>query len=163
KGARRDDYARLGALAHRAHGARGSERAAPRRMGAHAEGGRAARRHPRRGRRARKSVRDGRVERVRQRRAQRDRRLARPQGRRSPMMDVDFVAPDLRRLEAATQAELVACAIWEDERPMTGLAGLLDWRLAGRLSRLARDGFLAGTLGEVLFVPGRPRLPFEKV
>ena len=46
---------------------------------------------------------------------------------------------------------------------MRGLAGLLDWRLAGRLSILARDGFLVGEVGEVLFVPGRPRLPFEKV
>jgi hypothetical protein len=46
---------------------------------------------------------------------------------------------------------------------MCGLAGLVDWRLAGRLSRLAHEDFLKGELGEVLFVPGRPRLRFEKV
>jgi hypothetical protein len=77
-------------------------------------------------------------------------------------MDLRFVPPDLRRLEAAG-GEMIACGIWSDERPLPGLAGLLDWRLAGRLSRLARDHFLAGSLGEVMFVPGRPRLPFDKV
>jgi hypothetical protein len=79
------------------------------------------------------------------------------------MIELHFVPPDLRRLDALAQTELVACGVWEDERPMTGLAGLLDWRLGGRLSHLAREGFLTGALGEALFVPGRPRLPFEKV
>jgi hypothetical protein len=77
-------------------------------------------------------------------------------------MELRFVAPDLRRLDDA-QAEVVACGMWEDERPLTGLAGLLDWRLAGKLSKLARDGFIEGKLEEVLFVPGRPRLGFDKV
>jgi hypothetical protein len=77
-------------------------------------------------------------------------------------MEFRFVPPDLRRLDDAS-AELLACCVWSDQRPMRGLAGLLDWRLAGRLSMLARDGFLLGELGELLFVPGRPRLKFEKV
>jgi hypothetical protein len=77
-------------------------------------------------------------------------------------MDFRFATPGLRGLDETT-AELLACGVWEDERPMRGLAGLLDWRLAGRLSALARDGFLKGELGEVLCVPGRPRLPFDKV
>lgn len=77
-------------------------------------------------------------------------------------MDFRFVPPELGKLDDVS-AELVACSIWQDERPLTGLAGLLDWRLAGRLSKLARESFLAGQLGEVLFLPGRPRLPFDKV
>jgi hypothetical protein len=77
-------------------------------------------------------------------------------------MDLRFVPPDLRRLDEAG-AELLACCIWSDQWPMRGLAGLLDWRLAGRLSALAREAFLLGELGEVLCLPGRPRLPFEKV
>lgn len=77
-------------------------------------------------------------------------------------MDLNFVAPDLRKLDE-TSAELLACAIWRDERPMRGLAGLLDWRLAGRLSRLQSNDYLLGDLGEVLCIPGRPRLPFDKV
>jgi hypothetical protein len=73
-----------------------------------------------------------------------------------------YVAPDLRALDGLT-ADVIACAIWEDRRPMMGLAGLLDWRLAGRLSTLAKEGFATGARGEAVLVPGRPRLPFEKV
>jgi len=78
------------------------------------------------------------------------------------MLDLRFVARDLRRLDEVS-AEVVACGIYRDERPLTGLAGLLDWRLAGRLSRLARQGFLLGEVGELLAVPVRPRLPFDKM
>lgn len=73
-----------------------------------------------------------------------------------------YVAPDLRALDGIS-ADVIACAIWEDCHPMMGLAGLLDWRLAGRLSKLAKAGFASGARGETLLVPGRPRLPFEKV
>src|SRR5215467_1478978 len=77
-------------------------------------------------------------------------------------MELRLLPPDMRRLDEPG-AELLACTIWSDERPMRGLAGLLDWRLAGRLSQLARAGFLEGRLGEVLMVPGRPMTSFEKV
>jgi len=73
-----------------------------------------------------------------------------------------FVAPDLRELDLST-AELLACCIWSDVRPVRGTAGLLDFRLAGRLSGLSRERFMGGARGEVLCVPGRPKLPFEKV
>ena len=78
------------------------------------------------------------------------------------MVDLRFVAPDLRRLDEAG-SEVVVCGIWKDERPFSGLACLLDWRLAGRLSRLAKKGFLVGDVGEVLVIPARPRLPFDKL
>lgn len=78
------------------------------------------------------------------------------------MVDLRFVARDLRRLDEVT-AEVVACGIYRDERPLAGLAGLLDWRLAGRLSRLAKQEFLLGDVGELLAVPVRPRLPFDKI
>ncbi len=77
-------------------------------------------------------------------------------------MELKIVPPDLRRLDE-TSAEIVACGVWEDRWPMRGLAGLLDWRLAGRLSELAKAGFLKGEHGEALLVPGRPRVPYEKV
>jgi len=78
------------------------------------------------------------------------------------MLDLRFVARDLRRLDE-TSAEVIACGIYRDARPMTGLAGLVDWRLCGQLSRLAKQGFLLGEVGEVLAVPVRPRLPFDKL
>lgn len=73
-----------------------------------------------------------------------------------------FVEPDLRAIDT-TSAEVIACSVFADERPMRGLAGLLDWRLAGRLSALAKTDFLTGAEDEVVLVPGRPHLPFEKV
>ena len=77
-------------------------------------------------------------------------------------MDLRFVSPDMRRLDEAS-AELLACTVWSDERPLRGMAGLLDWRLAGRLSALVKAGYLGGALGEVLMLPGKPGLPFEKL
>lgn len=78
------------------------------------------------------------------------------------MVDLRFVPRALRHLDE-TSAEVVACCIYRDERPLSGLAGLLDWRLSGRLSRLAKQGFLLGEVGEVLAMPVRPRLPFDKL
>ncbi len=72
------------------------------------------------------------------------------------------MAPDLRRLDE-TSVELCACGFFRDERPVRGLAGLLDWRLAGRLSALLASGFVRGDPGEALLVPGKPQLPFEKL
>ena len=46
---------------------------------------------------------------------------------------------------------------------MRGFAGLLDWRLGGRLSALLAAGFVTGEAGEALLVPGKPHVPFEKV
>jgi hypothetical protein len=77
-------------------------------------------------------------------------------------VELRFVPPELRRLDEAN-VELCACAIWSDERPMRGFAGLLDWRLAGRLSALLKSGFLRGDFGETLLVPGKPHVAFEKV
>lgn len=77
-------------------------------------------------------------------------------------MDLHFLPPDLRRLDDAS-VELCACTIWSDERPMRGFAGLLDWRLGGRLSGLLKSDFARGEIGEALLVPGKPHVPFEKV
>jgi hypothetical protein len=77
-------------------------------------------------------------------------------------MEIRFLAPELRGLDGAN-VELCACAIWSDERPMRGLAALLDWRLGGRISALLKSGFFEGALGDALLVPGKPHVPFEKV
>lgn len=77
-------------------------------------------------------------------------------------MDIRFLAPELWRLDEAN-VELCACTIWSDQRPAGGFAGLLDWRLGGRLSALMASGFVSGEEGETLLVPGKPHVPFEKV
>lgn len=78
------------------------------------------------------------------------------------MIDLRFVTPELRRIDEVS-AEVVACGVYRDTRPLTGLAALLDWRMAGQLSKLAKQNFLVGEVGEVLVVPARPRLPFDKL
>jgi len=77
-------------------------------------------------------------------------------------MELRFITPQLRRLDLAATEVLVA-ALFADERPPHGVAGLADWRLSGRVSRLIQRGFATGELGEVLLLPGKPKLPFDKL
>lgn len=77
-------------------------------------------------------------------------------------MDLRFTTPDLVALDQSGTELLVAC-ITSDERPPHGVAGLVDWRLAGRLSKLMRRGFATGEVGEVLLLPAKPKLAFDKV
>ena len=39
----------------------------------------------------------------------------------------------------------------------------MSWRLAGRVERLLEAGYLSGDRGEVMLIPGRPRLLADKV
>jgi hypothetical protein len=77
-------------------------------------------------------------------------------------LELRFILPTLRRLDLAGSEVLIACTT-EDERPLRGLAGQLDFRLQGRLSALLTSGFATGKLGEVLLLPGKPALPFDKL
>ena len=77
-------------------------------------------------------------------------------------MELRFTTPHLRSLDLAG-TEVLAASLGSDERPPRGVAGLVDWRLAGRISALVASGYAKGELGEVLLVPGKPKLPFDKV
>jgi cytosol aminopeptidase family protein len=76
-------------------------------------------------------------------------------------MELRFVTPDLRRLDEVA-SEVLACGVFADERPQHGAAGLVDWRLAGTVSRLIAEHFVTGRIGEVVMLPLRPKLPFDK-
>lgn len=77
-------------------------------------------------------------------------------------MDVRFVVPDLRRFDEL-KSEALVLVFFEDERPLRGALGLVDWRLCGQISRLLLRGRARGGLDEAVLVPTRPRLPFEKL
>jgi Cytosol aminopeptidase family, N-terminal domain len=77
-------------------------------------------------------------------------------------VELRYTIPNLRRLDLLGSEVLVA-SLASDERPPHGTTGLVDWRLAGRISRLLLRGFATGRAGEVLLVPGKPKLPFDKV
>jgi len=77
-------------------------------------------------------------------------------------MDLRFTTPELTALDRIG-TEVLVCGLAADERPPRGVTGLIDWRLAGRLSHLIQRGFATGALGEVVLVPGKPKLPFDKI
>jgi Cytosol aminopeptidase family, N-terminal domain len=77
-------------------------------------------------------------------------------------VDLRFTLPHLRKLDLCGSEVLVG-TLAADERPPQGVAGLVDWRLGGRVSRILQAGFASGEIGEVLLVPGKPKLPFDKV
>lgn len=77
-------------------------------------------------------------------------------------MEIRFVAPELRALDRIS-GDAVLVGHCEDERPLRGVSGAIDWRLCGRLSRLILSGRATGKLGSAVLLPGRPRLGFERI
>jgi hypothetical protein len=77
-------------------------------------------------------------------------------------MDLSFFPLTLDAMDQAS-AESLCLFIASDERPLTGLAGMVDWRLTGRLSRLLRGGLLTGDSGEAVLTQPGPRLGYRKM
>jgi hypothetical protein len=77
-------------------------------------------------------------------------------------VELRFVLPHLSKLDEI-DGEILVASVYSDVRPAHGVAGLADFRLGGRLSRLMRSGFLKGELGELLMIPGKPRLTYDKL
>lgn len=50
---------------------------------------------------------------------------------------------------------LVVCSVFEDERPLKGTAGALDWRFRGFLSRFMLSGKISGAKNEFVYIPMR--------
>lgn len=69
----------------------------------------------------------------------------------------------LREGEPRTRVDLGVLAFFADERPLRGLAALVDWRTAGALSSLLRRGFCTGVAHELVLLPGRHDLPIERI
>jgi hypothetical protein len=77
-------------------------------------------------------------------------------------MSIGFLPLELSRWDEAAVDGLVL-TVFKDERPLRGAAGLCDWRLGGRLSRLIQRGRLGGAEGETLLMPPGRRLPFRRI
>jgi hypothetical protein len=77
-------------------------------------------------------------------------------------MSVQFLGCELSRWEEAGGDALVL-TFFRDERPLRGAAGLADWRLCGRLSKLVKLGRVSGEAGESLLMPPGRRLPFQRI
>jgi hypothetical protein len=77
-------------------------------------------------------------------------------------VDVRFVTSDLRHFDAV-RAEAILLPLFFGERPLRGAIGMVDWRLAGKLSMLVKAGRLGGGANERFLVAGRPKLAVDKL
>ncbi|OGW16812.1 MAG: hypothetical protein A2X56_00575 [Nitrospirae bacterium GWC2_57_13] len=66
---------------------------------------------------------------------------------------------DIKKLEA----EAVIVGIYEDVRPLTGLAGELDWLLCGSLSAILLERRINGSLGDVALLTSQRKIPAQKI
>lgn len=57
----------------------------------------------------------------------------------------------------------VVLALLADDRPLSGLAGFLDWRLGGELSRSLQSQLCTGKLGEQVLFSCRGRIGAERL
>ena len=71
---------------------------------------------------------------------------------------VDLIAASLLALDEHP-ADVLVLTAFADERPLPGLAGLVDWRLNGRLSDWMLGGFATGQTHEKVLCPTQGRLP----
>jgi hypothetical protein len=69
---------------------------------------------------------------------------------------------DLARWDESARDCLVL-PVFRDDRPLRGAAGLADWRLCGRLSRLLKSEKATGDAGETMLLPPGRRLRFKRV
>ena len=61
------------------------------------------------------------------------------------------------------RADLLVLTLFEDERPLRGLNGLVDWRWDGKLSRSIMAGEFSGKMGERLLMTTDRYLPMRRL
>ena len=77
-------------------------------------------------------------------------------------MALSVLPLDLARWDEAARDTLVL-PVFRDDRPLRGAAGLADWRLCGRLSRLLKANKANADAGETMLLPPGRRLRFSRV
>jgi len=61
------------------------------------------------------------------------------------------------------QQDILVLGVFSDQRPLRGLAGYLDWRMHGRLSRLLQDNFLSGGPEDCLLSNTNGRIGIDRL
>ena len=51
------------------------------------------------------------------------------------------------------QIQGIALAVFQNEKPPCGLAGLIDWHIQGRISKFLKSGAITGEIGECTYLP----------
>ena len=69
---------------------------------------------------------------------------------------------DLARWDE-TARDCLVLPVFKDDRPLRGAAGLADWRMCGKLSRLLRASRATAEARETMILPPGRRLRFQKI
>jgi hypothetical protein len=69
----------------------------------------------------------------------------------------------LEGLDALQGVDALCLFVGEDDRPLPGSAGYVDWRLCGSLSRILQSGFFVGAREDSLLLPTDGRFPVPRV
>jgi hypothetical protein len=72
---------------------------------------------------------------------------------------VTTLEPSLEAIDALSGVDAVCLVVTDDDRPLQGAAGFLDWRMCGGLSRVLLQGFFRGDRGEQLLMPTKGGVP----
>jgi hypothetical protein len=77
-------------------------------------------------------------------------------------MALTVLPMDLARWDE-TARDCLVLPVFRDDKPLRGAAGLADWRLCGRLSRLLREQRASADPGETMLLPPGRRLKFQRI
>ncbi len=56
------------------------------------------------------------------------------------------------------ECDLLVIGFFQDERPLRGASGVIDWRLNGRLSHFLKEGKVTGAWEEMTLIPSEGRI-----
>lgn len=77
-------------------------------------------------------------------------------------MRVQLAKPTLESLDELS-SDSISLFLFDDVRPLRGLAGLVDWRLGAAISRQIEAGWITRKPGERFILPAHNKLPVNKV
>ena len=77
-------------------------------------------------------------------------------------MALSVLPLDLARWDE-TLRDCLVLPVFRDDRPLRGAAGLVDWRLCGKLSRLLKANKASADAGETMLLPPGRRLKFSRI
>jgi hypothetical protein len=71
--------------------------------------------------------------------------------------------PSLESLDGLSGVDSLCLFLTEDDRPLSGAAGYLDWRMCGALSRVLLNGVFKGERGEKMLMPTFSKVPAPRL
>ena len=78
-------------------------------------------------------------------------------------MNVAAYDVGLAGLDSLEGVDALCLFVGEDDRPLPGSAGYVDWRLCGSLSRILQSGFFVGAREDSLLLPSDGRFPVPRI